>query len=90
MSLSPTLADLPLAGAEVIRVAFKLGVLVDEVSQNLQPRSIDGGTGDSWAYVVPDALASDVQNELDSIHSAEVREATKYTQSAYRIFLSAQ
>jgi hypothetical protein len=32
VSLSRSLADIPLAGAEVIRVAFRLGVLVDEVS----------------------------------------------------------
>ncbi|KAK3382227.1 putative polyketide synthase [Lasiosphaeria ovina] len=70
VSLSPTLADVPLAGAEVIRVAFRLGVLVDEVSQNLQPRSADG-PGDSWAYVVPDAAADEVQKELDSIHAAD-------------------
>lgn len=72
VSLSPTLADMPLAGAEVIRIAFRLGILVDDVSQNLQPRSIDSGPGDSWAYVVSDALVENVQNELDAIHTAEV------------------
>jgi hypothetical protein len=72
VSLSPTLADMPLLGAEVIRIAFRLGVLVDEVSRNLQPRSIDGSPGDSWAYVVPDAVAEEIQNELDAIHTAEV------------------
>ena len=74
VSLSPTLADMPLAGAEVVRLAFRLGVLVDEVSQNLQPRHIaETGSGDSWAYVVPDVTADEVRKELDVIHTAEVR-----------------
>ncbi|KAK3680667.1 polyketide synthase [Podospora appendiculata] len=72
VSLSPTLADVPRAAAEVIRIAFRLGVVVDEVSQNLQPRPVDSeGPGDSWAYVVPDASVAEVQHELDAIHSAE-------------------
>jgi len=74
VSLSSTVADLPLAGAEVVRVAFRLGVLVYEVSQNLQPcqPSTEAGPGESWAYVVPDVAADEVQKELDAIHSVEV------------------
>jgi monodictyphenone polyketide synthase len=72
VSLASTLADMPAAGAEVIRIAFRLGVLVAEVSQNLQPRAVDGGPGDSWAYVVPDATAAEIQKELDAMHAAEV------------------
>ena len=73
VALSPTLADLPFAGAEVVRLAFRLGVLVDEVSQNLQPRDLTGQGGlDSWAYVIPDVAADDVQKELDAIHAREV------------------
>jgi hypothetical protein len=73
VSLSPTLADVPLAGAEVIRIAFRLGVLVDSVSQNLQPRQIsEAGPGESWAHVIPDVTADEVQRELDAIHTAEV------------------
>lgn len=74
VSLSPALADMPLAGAEVVRLAFRLGILVDEVSQNLQPRHIsETGSSDSWAYVVPDVTADEVRKELDVIHTAEVR-----------------
>jgi Starter unit:ACP transacylase in aflatoxin biosynthesis len=73
VSLSPTLANFPLAGAEVVRVAFRLGVLVDEVSQNLQPRDLTGtGSPDAWAYVITDVAADDVQRELDAIHTREV------------------
>jgi monodictyphenone polyketide synthase len=72
VSLSPTLADVPVAAAQVIRIAFRLGVLVNEVSQHLQPRPLDTGPGDSWAYVVPDVEVDAVQKELDAIHKAEV------------------
>lgn len=66
---------MPLAGAEVVRIAFRLGVLVNEVSQNLQPRQVstEGGSGDSWAYVVPGVAINEVQNELDLIQTAVVR-----------------
>ncbi|KAI0121114.1 putative polyketide synthase [Xylariales sp. AK1849] len=83
VSISPTLADMPLAGAEVIRVAFRLGVLVDEVSKTLQPRSHDGGPGDSWAYVIPDVMAEEVQNELDMMQAAEK------TPEPSKVFISA-
>ncbi len=73
VSLAPSVADIPLAGAQVVRQAFRLGVLVDEVSQNLQPRDLtDTGTPDTWAYVLPDVAAEDVQQELDAIHTKEV------------------
>ncbi|KAK3291290.1 putative polyketide synthase [Chaetomium fimeti] len=73
VSLSPTLADMPEVGAEVIRVAFRLGVLVDGVSQNLHPRPSDGSHGDSWAYVVQDTTVDEAQTELDVYHAAEKR-----------------
>ncbi|KAI1328256.1 putative polyketide synthase [Xylariaceae sp. FL0255] len=73
ISLSPTLFDMPIIGAEVIRVAFRLGIVVDEVSQNLQSRQVapESGHGDSWAYVVPDCKAQEIQKELDAIQEAE-------------------
>ena len=73
VSLAPTVSDLPVTGAQVIRQALRLGVLVDEVSQNLQPRDLtDMGTPDTWAYVLPNVSADEVQQELDSIHAKEV------------------
>ncbi len=67
------MADLPLAGAQVVRQAFRLGVVVDEVSENLQPRDLtDNGTPDTWAYVLPDVAADEVQQELNAIHAKEV------------------
>ncbi|PNP49295.1 hypothetical protein THARTR1_09963 [Trichoderma harzianum] len=82
VSLAPTLGDLPVIAAEVIRIAFRLGALVDQVSQNLQPRPAEG-TGDSWAYVVPGVAPEDAQKELDAIHKAE------HTSAANKIFISA-
>lgn len=56
-----------------MRQAFRLGVLVEEVSQNLQPRDLtDTGTPDTWAYVLPDVAADEVQQELNAIHAKEV------------------
>lgn len=73
LSLAPTVADLPISGAQVVRQAFRLGVLVDEVSQNLQPRDLtDESTADTWAYVLPDVKPEEVQAELDIIHKHEV------------------
>ena len=47
--------------------------MVDEISQNLQPRDLtDTSTPDTWAYVLPDVPAEDVQQELDTIHANEV------------------
>lgn len=71
VSLAPTLGDIPVVGAEVIRVAFRLVVLVDQVSQNLQPKPVEG-TGDSWAYIVLGVGAEEVQEELDAFHAVEV------------------
>ncbi|KAI1504073.1 putative polyketide synthase [Biscogniauxia marginata] len=84
VSLAATLADLPITGAQVLRQAFRLGVQVDEVSQNLQPRDLtDTSTPDTWAYVLPDVPAEDVQQELNAIHARE------RTPEASKVFISA-
>ena len=73
VSLAPTVADLPLTGAQVVRQAFRLGILVDEISQNLEPRDpTETGTPDTWAYVLPEVAVDEVQHELDLIHAKEV------------------
>ncbi|KAI0434440.1 putative polyketide synthase [Xylaria sp. FL1042] len=84
ISLAPTIADLSLTGAEVVRQAFRLGVLVHEVSQNLQPHDLaDTSPPDSWAYVLPNVELGEVQQELDAIHT---RERTPETS---KVFISA-
>ena len=73
VSLAPAVADLPLAGAQALRQAFRLGVLVDEISQSLQPREpMESGAPDTWAYVLPGVTADEVKRELDAIHVKEV------------------
>lgn len=69
VSLAPSLTDVPLTGAQVARLAWRLGLLVDSVSQNLQPRDLipDGSSSpDSWAYVLPGREAGQIQRELDT------------------------
>ncbi|KAJ0120535.1 hypothetical protein J7T55_015264 [Diaporthe amygdali] len=84
LALSSTVADLPLAGAQVIRQAFRLGVMVDEVSQHLQPRNEEaGGHPDSWAYVLPDTTAEQAQKALEELQKVQS------TPEASKIFLSA-
>lgn len=58
-------------GAEVVRVAFRLGVVVHEVSQNLEPRDLYDSQG-AWASVVPGVKAEDVQVELNAVQAREV------------------
>ena len=71
LAISPCLADVPLAGVESVRLAFRLGVLVDEVSQNLEPRD-STGRSESWAHVLTDVTKDTVQNELDKLYTDEV------------------
>lgn len=73
LSLASNITDLCTAGAEAVRQAFRLGILVDEVAQNLQPLALsDTDTRESWAYVVPNISPSEVQQELDNIQTKEV------------------
>ncbi|KAK6222859.1 Type I Iterative PKS [Pestalotiopsis sp. IQ-011] len=82
VSIAPTLADIPSVGAEVLRIAFRLGVHVDEVSHNLEPRD-PTGSPDSWACVISDVTPADVQRELDTIHKAQA------TPEPNKVFISA-
>ncbi|KAL8708708.1 MAG: hypothetical protein Q9220_006433 [cf. Caloplaca sp. 1 TL-2023] len=82
ISISQSISDIPLAGAQAVRIAFRLGVLVDEVSQNLEPRE-EGTSPDTWAIVITGVTESSVQGELDSIQSAVS------TPESGKIFISA-
>lgn len=70
VSLSSTLADLPLAGGDAVRLAFRLGIHVLGVSENLEARDLSE-TPDTWAYVVHNVDSDATQKELDTIHSRE-------------------
>ncbi|RAQ99349.1 ketoacyl-synt-domain-containing protein [Stemphylium lycopersici] len=84
LSLARTMSDIASLGAEVLRQAFRLGVLVHQVSQNLHHDDIhEDTTLDSWAYVVPNVVAQQVQQRLDERHKKE------RTPEAAKIFISA-
>lgn len=61
-----------MVGAEVIRIAIRLGVFVADTSQTLEPLDEEGNF-DSWAYVVHGVTPEDAQRELDEIYSRKVR-----------------
>lgn len=55
-----------------MRIAFRLGVHVDEVSENLEPRDVSGASLDTWAAVIPGISPDDVQKELEAHRKKEV------------------
>ena len=71
VAVSPTLADLATAAAEVVRIAFRLGVHVYEVSSLLEAPET-AGDAESWAYVIPGVKAETVQAEIDTYNRESV------------------
>lgn len=75
VSMARTLSDLAIVGSQAVRQAFRLGVMVAEVSSNLQ--SYDASSpAESWAYVLADVSADEVQKELNLVQEHEVRGVT--------------
>lgn len=70
VALSPTLAELPLAGADSVRLAFRMGVLVSSISSNLEAMD-PNESPDTWAYVVHNVIPVDAQRELDAFCKRE-------------------
>ncbi|RMZ74762.1 hypothetical protein DV737_g5762, partial [Chaetothyriales sp. CBS 132003] len=70
VALSPGLAELPLAGADAVRTAFRLGILVADVSSDLEARD-PNESPDTWAYVVHNVLPEEAQRELDAFCERE-------------------
>ncbi|KAL5345167.1 Non-reducing polyketide synthase PKS8-1 [Pseudogymnoascus australis] len=68
VSLSQTLADLPLAGADAVRLAFRLGIHVLHISENLEAREVSESP-DTWAYMVHNVDPATAIKELDAINS---------------------
>ncbi|OCL13959.1 putative polyketide synthase [Glonium stellatum] len=82
VSLSTSLADLVHTGAESVRVSFRLGVYVDEISRKLESREVDANL-QSWAYVVAETSAEDVQREIDQYN------AETHNPELTKVFISA-
>ena len=68
---STSLNEVASTGIECVRVAFRLGLRVEEVSQLLEPRGLDGNRA-SWAYVVTDQSLEDVQEAVKSQNETAV------------------
>ena len=82
VALSSTAAELPWAGADVVRLAFRMGIHVQGVSENLEPRDLTESP-DTWAYVVHNVDPTAAQNELDALHTRkEIPETAKIFVSA--------
>ncbi|KAK8867287.1 type I iterative polyketide synthase [Apiospora arundinis] len=66
VAVSPTLDHLAtVATPQVVRVAFRLGIQVYEVSSLLEAPVVKGDA-ESWAYVIPGVQADTVQAEIDT------------------------
>ncbi|KAH8711843.1 putative polyketide synthase [Phaeosphaeriaceae sp. PMI808] len=82
VALSPMPTDLPLAGADAVRLAFRMGIHVQGVSENLEARDLSGPL-ETWAYVIHNVEPAAAQKELDTIHNSEEEPDTA------KIFVSA-
>lgn len=71
VAASTTISDLPRIGSEAIKIAMRMGVVVQNLSQNLESREMDAAP-DSWAYVVIGLDEQAVQEELDSFNTSTV------------------
>jgi hypothetical protein len=71
VSISTSIADVAINGVESVRVAFRLGIHVNNVSERLEARDQDGNY-DSWAYVLTGLSVAKVQEELDRYNKEAV------------------
>ncbi|DAA75798.1 TPA_exp: putative Polyketide synthase [Trichophyton benhamiae CBS 112371] len=68
VALSSGLSDVAKAGAEAVRVSFRLGVYVADISAKLEAPQSDG-TLSSWAHVVTEMTEASVQDELKQFNT---------------------
>lgn len=71
VAVSPTLPDLPAAGAEIIRMAIRLEVVSREIGEMLEATEPNEAMG-SWATLVSGLDAEIVQKELDVFNTEMV------------------
>ncbi|KAL5343924.1 hypothetical protein BJX70DRAFT_405163 [Aspergillus crustosus] len=69
VALSTNLADVVQNGAECVRVSFRLGVYVSEISRKLEAPQADGALL-SWAHVVTGETQSAIQEELTQYNTS--------------------
>jgi asperthecin polyketide synthase len=71
VAVSASISDLAFYGVESVRVAFRMGIHVQRVSQFLQAREPDSPP-ESWAYVVAGVTSDVIQEELDRFNHETV------------------
>ena len=87
VAISTSISDLAHYGVDSVRIAFRMGIHVDRVSQSLEAREPDSNPK-TWAYVVTGVSAETVQQELDRFNKETVtillfrkRQNTKISQN---------
>jgi hypothetical protein len=68
---SPSLSEIPVVAADVIRVAMRVGLVVYQTSQDLDSRGIDAPLR-SWTTLVKGLGEETVQRELDHFNESTV------------------
>ena len=71
VAVSSSIAELVRAGAESVRISFRLGVYVDNISKSLESCGNEGNL-ESWAYVVTGLGVEDVKEEIDKYNRGTV------------------
>lgn len=71
VSVSSSLAEIALNGVESVRIAFRLGVHVDGVSQSLESREA-ADRPESWAYVVTGLPVEGIGEEIERYNKESV------------------
>ncbi|PTU25285.1 hypothetical protein P175DRAFT_0521075 [Aspergillus ochraceoroseus IBT 24754] len=66
---SPSILDVPVTAAEVIRIAFRVGLVLYRKSQDLEPRAVDAPL-ESWTTVVRGLDEETVREELDKFNTS--------------------
>lgn len=79
VSAAESAENLPLLGADAVRIAFRLGCHVQLISHHLEARNASDQP-ETWAYVVPNLDYKQAQAELDAFDT---------TLSTSKIFISA-
>ena len=83
VSISTCLSDIALNGIESVRLAFRLGVHVDRISQSLESYEADC-TRESWAYVVTGISLEVIQEEITRFNE----ESVSFRQTEFQAFHS--
>lgn len=69
-ALSSQPGQLPLAGADIVTLAFRMGIHVQEISENLEARD-PSSDPETWAFVVHNVDPIAAQTELDIAHARD-------------------